>query len=208
MPFVDRRRFASVPDLAPTEGPLRLLYAGTVGLAQGLRTLVEAARLAGPDVVRVTIAGGGAELDEVRDAACRARADVNMLGVLPVERIPELYAESDAAAVLLRDRPVLSSSLPTKMFEAMAAGRALLLSARGEAADLVERLGCGLVVRPEDPRALADAITRFHGERRGDLVKMGTAGHAAAAQHDLESAVDTWRGLLEGVAAQALKSHQ
>jgi glycosyltransferase involved in cell wall biosynthesis len=204
LPFVDLRRFASVPGATPTDGPIELLYAGTVGLAQGVQTLVEAARLAGPDVVRVTIAGSGAELDQLRHAP----ANVNVLGSLPAERIPELYAEAEAAVVLLRDRPILSSALPTKLFEAMAAGRALLLSARGEAADLVERRGCGLAVPPEDPRALADAVTRFRGQKRADLVRMGTAGRAAAAQHDLDSAVDTWQGLLEGVAAQALKSHQ
>ena len=58
------------------------------------------------------------------------------------------------------------------MFEAMAAGRPLLLAARGEAAEL-ERLGCGLAVPPEDPQALVDAITRLQAERRANLVRMG-----------------------------------
>lgn len=200
-PFVDRRRFEAVPDLAPTEGPLRLLYAGTVGLAQGLDTLVEAAALAGPDVVQVALAGDGAELEQVRrHAACRAPANVDVLGAVPADRVPELYARSDAAVVLLRDRPVFASALPTKMFEAMAAGRPLLLSAGGEAAELVQRYGCGAVVPRERPQALADAITRLH-DAPEDLLSMAAAGRAAAPQHDLDPAVYVWEGLLQRIAS-------
>jgi glycosyltransferase involved in cell wall biosynthesis len=200
-PFVDRRRFEGVPDPAPGEGPLKLLYAGTVGLAQGLDTLVEAARLAGPDIVQVTIAGDGAELDRVREQAARlASANVRALGAVAADRVAELYADADAAVVLLRDRPVLSSALPTKMFEAMAAGRALLLSARGAPAELVQRLGCGLVVPPESPAALANAMSRLHAEKGSELRRMGAAGRAAGVQHDVDPAVYVWEGLLQRTA--------
>jgi glycosyltransferase involved in cell wall biosynthesis len=200
-PFVDRRRFEAVPDPTPGEEPLRLLYAGTVGLAQGLDTLVEAAALVGPEVVQVTIAGDGAELGQVRrHAQRRAPANVKVLGAVLAERIPEVYAESDAAVVLLRDRPVFSSALPTKMFEAMAAGRALLVSAGGEAAELVERHGCGVAVPPERPRALAEAITRLHAAP-ANLLSMAAAGRAAAPQHDLDPAVYVWEGLLQQTAS-------
>ena len=195
-PFVDIRRFEGVPELSTGGGPLRLLYAGTVGLAQGLDTLVEAACIAGPDVVRVTIAGG-AELDQVRaSAARRAPGNVEVLGTVPAERIPELYAAADAAVVLLKNRPVFRSALPTKLFEAMAAGRALLVSASGEAAELVERLGCGRVVPPEDASALAAAMGEIHSGGGEEIGKLGAAGRAAAPQHSLDPAVDVWQGLL------------
>jgi glycosyltransferase involved in cell wall biosynthesis len=207
LPFVDRRRFEAIPEPAPGDGPLRVLYAGTVGLAQGIHTLIEAAELAGREAVQVTIAGSGAELDRVRElAARRAPANVKLLGAVPAERIPELYAGADAAVVLLRDRPVFASALPTKMFEAMAAGRALLLSASGEAAELVERLGCGVVVPPESPAALAKSFAWLHSEGRAQLVSMGAAGRAAAPQHDLDRAVYVWKGLLERIASQASAS--
>ncbi|HET7573779.1 MAG TPA: glycosyltransferase family 4 protein, partial [Solirubrobacterales bacterium] len=140
----------------PPERPLRVLYAGTVGMAHGLGTLLDAvgeleARPEGPSV-EVSIAGDGAEAAELRERLrSRGPAGARMLGALPSERVPSLYAESDVAVVLLRDRPLFRGALPTKMLEAMAAGRPLVLSAAGEAARLVEGAGAGLVVPPERP---------------------------------------------------------
>jgi glycosyltransferase involved in cell wall biosynthesis len=64
------------------------------------------------------------------------------------------------------------------MFEAMAVGRAVLLSASGEAGQAVERLGCGIVVPPKDLLALADSICRPDAEGCRDLREMGAAGRA------------------------------
>ena len=84
---------------------LRVLYAGTVGLAHGLGTLLDAAeeleaRRAGGRRLAVTIAGDGAEAPALRARlAARGPASVRMLGAVPAERIPSLYAESDVAVV-------------------------------------------------------------------------------------------------------------
>src|SRR5581483_2614463 len=105
-PAVDVHRFAHVPPARSSPGaPLRVLYAGTVGLAQGIDTLVDAAALAGPGTVQLTIAGGGAELDTVR-RRIDGLGNVRVLGIVPTERVPGLYAEADVGAVLLRDRPI------------------------------------------------------------------------------------------------------
>jgi glycosyltransferase involved in cell wall biosynthesis len=119
-PAVDLDRFDPAPP--PAAGPLRVLYAGTVGLAQGVDTLVDAAELAGPDVVEVTIAGGGADAELIAARAARL-ANVRWLGELAADAVPRLYAEMDAGAVLLRAAPILESAFPTKLLEVMAAGR-------------------------------------------------------------------------------------
>jgi glycosyltransferase involved in cell wall biosynthesis len=199
-PVVDVSRFSlPAPPDAP-RGPLRVLYAGTVGLAHGLEVLVEASRLAGPDVVRTTIAGGGAELNRIRVAAARV-ANVELLGVVAADRVPSLYAQADASAVLLRDLPLFRGALPTKMLEAMAAGRPLLLSARGEAERLVARAGAGIVVAPEDAEALAKAIRRLHANpalRRS----LGDSGRAfAEAEFGADRAAAAWSAALEDALA-------
>ena len=119
---------------ATARGPLRVLYAGTVGLAQGLDTLVEGARLAGPEVVDVIVAGSGADAGAVRERVRRDRiGNVNLLGVVSPGQIGSLYAETEAVAVLLREYiPLLSGALPTKLVEAMLAGRAVVFSGKGE----------------------------------------------------------------------------
>ena len=103
--------------------------------------------------------------------------------------------------VSLRDIPLFRGALPTKMFEAMAARRPLVLAARGEAAEMVERDGSGTVVAPEDPKALADVLRRLAHASETELRSMGDNGRRTAQSHDLPDGIERWRMLLEGVAS-------
>ena len=183
-PVVDLVRFDPTPPAAGApDAPLRLLYAGTIGLAQGLEVLVRASRLAGPDVVQTTIAGDGADADRLRALIGEDGIDnVRLVGALEAAAVPGLYARADAAAVLLRDLPIFEGALPTKLLEAMAAGRPLLLAARGEAAQLVRGAGAGLVVAPGSPGALAEGMRRLRSDPplRESL---GRAGRRHAERH-------------------------
>jgi glycosyltransferase involved in cell wall biosynthesis len=197
-PAVDLERFD--PAGQAREGPLRVLYAGTIGLAQGLATLVVAARLAGPDAVQVTIIGAGAEALQVA-AQARDVPNVRLLGTVPSDRIPALYADADAAAVLLRDKPLFEAALPTKMLEAMAAGRPVLLAARGEAAALIKDASAGIVVAPDDAGALAGAIRQLAADR-ALAVRLGAAGRRRAEDcFGREQSVHRWLSLLESLSA-------
>ena len=133
--------------------------------------------------------------------APRAYPNVEMLGVRPSAEIPGLYREADAAVVLLRDAPLFRGALPTKMYEAMAAGRPLVLAAAGESAHLVAGAGSGVVVPPEDPGELAGAFLRLAETGAPELRDMGEAGRRTAAEHDLGQAVERWVQLLHKVAA-------
>lgn len=191
-PAVDLERFDPRPPAG--DGPLRVLYAGTLGLAHGLETLVEAARLAGPDAVQVTIVGDGAAGDALRAAGV---ANVRVLPAVPAAGVPALYAAADAGAVLLRDLPIFHEALPTKMLEVMAAGRAVLAALPGGAARLVEDTGSGVAVAPQDPVALAAAFTRLAGDRAG-VARAGAAARACAEERfGRGAAVARWQQLLD-----------
>jgi len=196
-PAVDLERFDPRPTAA--EGPLRVLYAGTLGLAQGLQTLVEAARLAGPEVVEVTIVGDGAEVEALRAVRC---ANVRVLPAVGAEGVPRLYAAADAGVVLLRDLPIFDEALPTKLLEVMAAGRAVIAALRGDAAHLIRQRGAGIVAAPGDPGALAQAFRTLAADR--DLVlRAGRAARACAeAEFARAQAIDRWEGLLHAVCPQ------
>lgn len=196
-PSVDVSCFDPAPP-APN-ARLRVLYAGTVGLAQGLGTLIEAAELL-EGRVEVRVAGGGAEAQELgRRVTSTGQSDITMLGVVPHASVPGLYQAADVAVVLLRDRPIFEGALPTKLLEAMAAGRPVLLSGRGESADLVEAAGAGVVVPPEDPHALAAALDALHRDPEARS-RMGAAARRHAAAHfDRQAALDRWAELLQGV---------
>ena len=191
----------STPRPRARDGRLRVLYAGTVGMAQGLDTLVEAAARAGPEAVEVVVAGDGADAPLLRERVARERIDnVRMVGSVSHGDVPRLYAEADAAVVLLRDRPLFERALPTKMLEAMAAGRPVVLSARGEAARLVSDCGAGVVVPPEDPDALARAFADL-ATARDRAADLGAAGRRCAVERfSRERMVDRWWDVLDRLA--------
>jgi glycosyltransferase involved in cell wall biosynthesis len=74
----------------------------------------------------------------------------------------------------------------------------VVLSARGEAAELVERHGAGVVVPPEDPSRLAEALQRL-ADDRARLQELGVRARRCAEAHSWEAAADDWRALLERV---------
>jgi glycosyltransferase involved in cell wall biosynthesis len=198
-PAVDLERFAVLP--APSwraNAPLRVLYAGTLGMAQGLGTLIEAAALAGPGVVEVTIAGDGPEAPLLREqVAARALDNVRLLGSVAPERVPGLYADAHAGVVPLRDRPIFDGALPSKLFEVLAAGRPAIVAvnAHGEAATLVRDARAGLAVPPEDPHALADAFRRLQADPQ-EAAAMGERARLHARHFDRSAAVEQWQQLL------------
>jgi len=205
-PAVDLERFAA---LQPPRGgrPLRLLYAGTVGLAHGLSTLVTAARLAGPSAVQVTIAGAGADADVLaRQVSAGGVTNVELLGAVPAEAVPALYAEADAGVVVLRGLALFADALPTKVLECLAAARPVVLSARGEAAQLVTGAGAGVAVGPEQPRALVAALEALSADPEGARA-MGAAGRALVrSRFARPQSIDRWADLLQCVAAQRARA--
>ena len=155
--------------------------------------LIRASKLAGPTVVQTTIAGDGADAERLRTIVRQeAVTNVRMLGAVPADHVPGLYAASDAGAVLLRDLEIFAGALPTKLLETMAAGRPLVLCARGEAAELVHSASAGLMVDPGDPEGLAEALRWLHlNPARG--WELGRSGRAHAEAHfGAGRAADAW----------------
>jgi glycosyltransferase involved in cell wall biosynthesis len=155
-------------------------YAGTIGMAHGIDTVLDAAatlKTAQPRV-RLLVAGDGAELGRLRRRAADEGLDNVLLpGLLPRERMPDLLAASDAALVTLKRADVFKTVLPSKMFEAMAAARPTILMVEGEARDVLLRAGAGIAVRPGDAWELCMAIERL-GSDAAVRARMGSAGAA------------------------------
>jgi len=140
-------------------------YAGLHGLAQGLDTLLDAAEMFCSERQSLLFAffGDGLEKHRMVERA-RARELKNVLFFPPrsPERMPGILACLDAAIVPLRNLPLFSGALPSKLFESMAAGVPIVLAApTGEATRLVQNANCGICVPPEDSRAMAGAISQL-----------------------------------------------
>lgn len=137
-----------------------VLYAGTHGLAQGLQVVVEAAEiLKAEDQIVFVLAGDGSEKSRLIEKVGKLQiSNIVFLDTWPKSDMPDLLEAADVCLVTLRDLPVFHRALPSKMYEAMAMSRPLVVSAKGLAAELVTKAGCGMAVAPEDPRALAEAV--------------------------------------------------
>ena len=183
---VDISRFD--PDTSPAaarealdwDDAFTIVYAGTVGLAQGVGTLLDAAALVG-DGIQFHIVGEGVEKPALE---ARARdmglSNVVFHGSIPRHEVPLALAASDAGLVLLRRGPLYEDSLPTKLLESMAAGRPVIVSAEGLSARIIEASGGGYTASAEDPVALARAIDACRDD--GDRARRGRAARACAEQ--------------------------
>jgi glycosyltransferase involved in cell wall biosynthesis len=175
-------------------------YAGNMGLATGLDMVLDAAKLLlDRRDVRFVLAGGGLDASRlVARIEDERLTNVRFLGVLSRPASLELLAEADAAIVPLHAG--LVDAIPSKMFDALAVGCPMILSARGEAVRLLRASGCGIHVEPNDARALAAGIVTCLAER--DSLEHGAlAGQAFVRENfDRERIM---RGLAHQIGALA-----
>jgi len=166
------------------EGKFVAAYIGTVGMAHGLSELLDTAEiLRGRDDIRLVVVGTGAEKDGlIRQASERGLRNVIFTGGVPKSEVSDYWRLCDVALVLLRDLPLFDQVIPSKMFEAMAAGRAIVLGVRGESRAILERSGAGVAVTPEDANELARAILRMADEPQ-QCRAMGLAGRQFVETH-------------------------
>ena len=138
-------------------------YAGIHGIAQGLETILHAAQsLRDHDNIRFVMVGEGpvkAELQQLR--ADLGLDNVVMLPEQPRTSMPAVLSAADVALVPLRKVELFEHAVPSKLFDAWACGCPVLLSIDGEARRVLEAANGGLFVPPEDPPALAQAISQL-----------------------------------------------
>jgi len=155
------------------EGKFLVCYIGTMGMAHGLETLLEAAHQLQRQSANVQflLVGEGAEKERIKGLAqSRGLSNLRFLDQQPRERIPAFISASDACLVLLKKTDVFKTVIPTKMLEFMSCARPVILGVDGQARQIVEDAGAGLVIEPENAEALVNAITQLSANR-----ELGTA---------------------------------
>lgn len=187
------------PDRWP--GRFVVSFAGTIGMAHGIGTLLDAARLLRDDPeVLFVVAGSGADLVQLRARAVAERLDnVEFLGRIPRAEIPPLLRRTDLSLVMLRDSPLFRTVLPSKIFEAMGSARPILLGVDGEARELVEGAGAGVFFPPGDAASLAAQVRRLKSDDPL-RARMGAAGlHCARTEYDSSVIADRYLAMIQGL---------
>ena len=167
------------------EGGLRIVYTGTLGAANALGTLIEAAALLRdlPDV-HILLVGQGrarADLEARRDAL--GLTNVRFIGPVPKPQVKSVLAACDVCYIGWLASPlyrwgIAANKVPDYLFS----GRPIIHGFSG-GNDPVEKFDAGLTVPAEDPEALADAIRRLHDMPEIERRRMGENGRRAALAH-------------------------
>jgi len=153
-------------------------YVGTVGMAHGLRMVLRTAQALLRDQPRIKflVVGDGADLDTLQeDARDLGLSNLRFTGLVPRSVAKEYLDASDICLVTLKRSPVFRTVLPSKLFEAMAAGKPVILGVEGEAREVLQASGGGIAIEPENQAQLCDAIARLAAAP--DLrMRLGAAG--------------------------------
>jgi glycosyltransferase involved in cell wall biosynthesis len=157
------------------EGPLEVVFVGLFTPLQGVRTIAAALRLLGSGSeaqdVRVTMAGTGQDLASARQVAGSV-AGVTWLDWVAAEELPAMVSRFDVGLGIFGTTPKARSVVPTKVFQAAAAGCAVVTS---DTAPQRFSLGDAAVfVPPGDAGALAETLRRLAADR-GEVARLGAA---------------------------------
>lgn len=182
-----------------------VIFAGTMGKAQALNAVLEAAGILAtqqPDIQFVFV-GGGIEVDGLKQKTKDMRlTNVLFLPRRPVSQISDILNLADVLLVHLKDDPLFKITIPSKIQTYMAVGRPILIGVRGDAAALVEKAKAGLVCAPEDPQDIANTIERLYNMSREDLDLMGRNGKKFYEQElSLSIGIRRFEKIFQSVAA-------
>jgi len=154
------------------EADFVVMFAGTMGVMQGLHSVLDAAEclMTMAPRIKFVFVGGGVDRDRLaHSAADRRLGNVSFLQRQPPERINAILQKADVLLVHLKDAPLFRITIPSKIQAYLAAGKPILLGVRGDSAEIIRKSGAGIEVTPENPKSIVQGILQFYrmtGEER------------------------------------------
>ncbi len=162
------------------DGRFNIVYAGNLGVYQGLDTVIKAAALIKDHPkIQVVIIGIGPKQDELKRLAAELQVDnVLFLGGRPYAEMPKINNLADVLLIHLKDIAFLHATIPGKTQVSLATGRPVLMAVRGDAADIVREAGAGIICEPENPEDMARAMVELFQLSKDELEEMGRRGRS------------------------------
>lgn len=160
------------------ESHFSVVFAGNIGTAQSMESIVEAASLLKQEAgLKIFIVGSGSMFEWVASQKKSLHLDNLVLpGRFPSDAMPEIFECAAALLVSLNDEEIFSYTIPSKIQAYLAAGRPIIAALRGEGARVISDSGAGLVCPPASGRLLAATILALKESSSVERDKMGAAG--------------------------------
>lgn len=160
------------------------LYAGAHGMSNDLGMILDAAdMLRDRSEIAIVLVGDGKE----KPALVIRKADMGLENVhfippIAKQSIPQVLAAADSCIAILKPIELYKTVYPNKVFDYMAAGRAVILAMDGVIRQVVETAGAGITVPPGDSAALAQAICTL-ADAPQEGIEMGARGREYVHTH-------------------------
>jgi colanic acid biosynthesis glycosyl transferase WcaI len=171
---------------------------GNLGFTHDPRTVFEAARLLKADSrIHFLLSGWGVGWSELGALqAAEQLGNVTLVNAVPDSNLVDFLAAADVWVIPYRHH-IAGVSIPSRLYNLLAIGRAVIVAAepQSEAARVVEEEETGWVVPPENPKALADAISSAAADRAGTEQK-GRSAAVAAVKYGADAALARYRGVI------------
>jgi colanic acid biosynthesis glycosyl transferase WcaI len=164
-----------------------VLFAGNIGYAQDFPTVLKAVKIVKDKNPKINwiIVGEGRAKNAVHEQVDRQglRTNVYMLGHYPSYEMPHFFSNADALLVTLKDEPIFSLTIPSKVQAYMASGKPIIGGLNGEGARIIKESGAGIVSSAESPEQLAQAILAMAAKSAAERKLMGEAGKRYFQEH-------------------------
>jgi glycosyltransferase involved in cell wall biosynthesis len=186
-----------------------VMFAGNLGMVQGLETVVEAAALLRDrnlDArIEFVLVGDGADRPRLeRMIAAAGVTNIRFAGQHPASEMPAFMRGADALLVHLRRSEIAAHAIPTKILSYMAAGRPVVCATGGAAADVIRAAGAGVVCEPGDASGLVDAVLTLDAMGADARAALGTRGRAYLRAHfEKQTVIDEYERVLRDMAGGA-----
>ncbi|HSL31525.1 MAG TPA: glycosyltransferase family 4 protein [Anaerolineales bacterium] len=195
---------SSVREKLRLQNKFMVLYAGTIGQAHDLYTVLRAAkRLEDDPHIQFVFFGDGKERPHLEAEARRlSLKNVLFAGVCPKKDIPAVIASADVCLAILQNIPMFRSTYPNKVFDYMASARPTVLVIDGVIRQVVEAANGGVFVEPGNDEMLAKTILELSRDPQR-VKRLGEYARAYLVKHlDRRDKLAETLQLLEKLAIQ------
>ncbi len=176
------------------QGKKVFMYAGALGYAQGLDSVLEAALLLKdkqPDAHFLFVGDGQEREKLVQMKEDLGLDNVTFYGSVPVSEMPRMFSIADFSVVSLRNIELFKGARPSKIFPAISSGVPVLYCGDGESAAILEEYNCGKIAPPENPEGIANTISELMNIADDEYQAMSENGRKLAIeQYSWKSIVD------------------